>query len=457
MPSPKKEWIYRDEGESGASDERPAFKRLLQDAVDKKFDLVLVWKIDRFFRKLEYLLRYVKFLGEHEVQFKSATEQFDTSAVGKLVFQMMGALAEFERELILQRTMEGKMTKAKEGKYVGGSIPYGYDVDEETQTLVINEKEASIVRKMFIREIFKREHYIGRYYYNRYTRDKKTRKNIEKPKSEWQKYDCAPIIDEPIFKRAKERLKENKAKSGGRKNDYLFTGKIWCGEDGCGLKYTGYKAGKGTKNYRCKNKGSGTPFKCPSHGISEEILDGIVWQYVEPFFRNPRKLLEKMIADQRKPEEIEAINLRIKNITTEIARLAEGEKTVKELVRRGTYTPDEVALDLEIIIKEIADFKDEREVLSGKLVTEEQKQEKLFSIERATRKYRKNFEALTYDEKRELYFEIIKKIKIKGNDISIDLWFPSPNEDSDGGIKTPPNTPKTPQGGSDNLCDVNGG
>jgi site-specific DNA recombinase len=491
--------LYTDEAESGASDDRPAFSKLIADAKAGKFEMVLVWKIDRFFRKLEYLLKYVQLLGEHNVQFKSATEPFDTSAVGKLVFQMMGALAEFERELILQRTMEGKMTKAKEGLYVGGSIPFGYDVNDE-QILEVNDEEAKMVRKVFIwfvkegvtvhqiQQIFndpkkkiltkgdkrsktnrkknpegfwsrkaiidmlKREHYIGKYYYNRYTRDKKTKKEIEKPRSEWQEYHCPPIIDEKIFKRAGEILQENKQRSGGRKNNYLFTGKIFCGVEKCGLKYTGYKSAKKTKNYRCKGNGTqNSSFKCPAHNISEEILDKIVWEKVEPFFKNPQRVLEKMLADQRRPEEIEAIEMRIRHINTRIAALSKGEDTVRDLIRNGIYTAEEAANEFEIIRKEIADLQDERSVLSSRLLTEEQKQMKLLSIETITKKYQKNFKKMSYDEKRELYFEVIKKIIIKGNDVTLDVWFPE--------IKAtkPSNTPKHRQVNSDNLCNVNGG
>ena len=500
--------LYRDEGVSGASDERPAFKKMMKDAEQGKIDLVLVWKIDRFFRKLEYLLRYVQRLGEFNVQFKSSTEPFDTSAVGKLVFQMMGALAEFERELILQRTMEGKMSKAKEGKYVGGAIPYGYDIKDEV--LVINKKEASIVKKIFIwfvkqempimnikrilndpknklltkgdkqskksgrkslrkknpegywspdliRNILNREQYTGKYYYNRFTRDKKTKKKIEKPRSEWQEYSCPPIIDEPLFGKAKIQLAKNRQKSGGRKHDYLFSGKIWCGEDGCDNKYTGYVSKKKTKNYRCKNKGVTNAFKCPSHGLSESMLDKLVWKYVEPFFRNPKRILEKMVKDQRSSDELQAINDRISNITTEIQRLSTGEDTVRGLIRNGGYTAEEAKEEFDLIRKEMADLRDERTALSSQLISEEEKQMRIVSIESVTRKYRKNFKNLTYKQKMDLYSEVIKKIWIKGNKIRIDVVFPKLDDNSGGGGgKNPPNKPKTPQGGLDNLKDVYG-
>ncbi len=93
--------VYQDEGISGYSTERPALKELLKDAKNKKFDLVLVYKIDRFSRNLKDLLNLVDELSSYGVGFKSATEPFDTTtSAGKLMFQQLGSFAEFERNRV---------------------------------------------------------------------------------------------------------------------------------------------------------------------------------------------------------------------------------------------------------------------------------------------------------------------------------------------------------------------
>ncbi|MBI5123197.1 recombinase family protein, partial [Candidatus Roizmanbacteria bacterium] len=89
--------VYQDDGISGYSTERPALKELLKAAKEKKFDLVLVYKIDRFSRNLKDLLNLVDELSTYGVGFKSGTEPFDTTtSTGKLMFQQLGSFAEFE-------------------------------------------------------------------------------------------------------------------------------------------------------------------------------------------------------------------------------------------------------------------------------------------------------------------------------------------------------------------------
>ena len=88
--------VYCDDGISAYSTRREALQRSLKNAKDKKFDLVLVYKIDRFSRNLKDLLNLVDELSSHGVGFKSATEPFDsTTSAGKLMFQQLGSFAEF--------------------------------------------------------------------------------------------------------------------------------------------------------------------------------------------------------------------------------------------------------------------------------------------------------------------------------------------------------------------------
>jgi site-specific DNA recombinase len=143
-----KEFIYKDDGYSGSLKSRPALNRFMRDAKAKKFDLLLTWKIDRLFRNTRLLLETMDTLGEYGIDYKSVTEPFDTTAVGRFIFQMFGALAEFERNLILTRTVEGKISSSKEGNFVGGSPPYGYTTVNKKLTIL--KDEAKIVRKIYV-------------------------------------------------------------------------------------------------------------------------------------------------------------------------------------------------------------------------------------------------------------------------------------------------------------------
>ncbi len=141
---------YADPGFSGKDGERPSLKRMLSDAKLRKFDRVVVLKMDRLARKLRLLLDVEEQLRESGVALVSVTESVDTSVpMGRLVFQILGVAAEWEREMIIERTRSGRIQRYQEGRWGPGNPPYGYDYDRESKRLVINKAEASVVKLIF--------------------------------------------------------------------------------------------------------------------------------------------------------------------------------------------------------------------------------------------------------------------------------------------------------------------
>lgn len=137
--------IYEDGGYSGGTTNRPAFSKMMEDMRKKEFDLILVYKLDRLSRNMRDLSNLVHEMDRCNVYFKSATEPFDTTTpAGKLIFNMLGSVAEFERGMIGERVKMGMLQKAKEGKgLLGFNIPYGYTFIDHR--LVPLEKEAHAV------------------------------------------------------------------------------------------------------------------------------------------------------------------------------------------------------------------------------------------------------------------------------------------------------------------------
>lgn len=112
--------VYADEGFSGASEKRPALEELLRDCRKRKFDVVLVWKFDRFARSLRQLVSALELFRRFGIDFVSATESIDTSLPsGELVFQIFGAIAQFERALIGERVRAGLGEARRNGKPIG--------------------------------------------------------------------------------------------------------------------------------------------------------------------------------------------------------------------------------------------------------------------------------------------------------------------------------------------------
>ena len=121
---------YVDHGVSGAKDSRPALNRMMSAAADRKFDAVLVWKLDRFSRSLRHLINSLAILNEHQVAFISLRDNLDLSTPsGRLMFQMIGAFAEFEREITRERVRAGLRNAVAKGKTLGRKQRPGIDVE----------------------------------------------------------------------------------------------------------------------------------------------------------------------------------------------------------------------------------------------------------------------------------------------------------------------------------------
>ena len=111
---------YLDEGISGAKDSRPELNRLMADAHKRRFDIVCVWRFDRFARSVSHLLRALETFKALGIDFVSFTEQMDTSTpAGKMVFTVLGAVAELERSLIAERVRAGLRNARSKGKKPG--------------------------------------------------------------------------------------------------------------------------------------------------------------------------------------------------------------------------------------------------------------------------------------------------------------------------------------------------
>ncbi|XID91529.1 recombinase family protein [Paenibacillaceae bacterium WGS1546] len=144
--------VFVDEAKSGSKiDERVQYAEMLEFAQDKsnEIDAIVVFKSDRIHRHLKNLLIMIEDdLQSRDIAFISVSENFDTSTPqGMLTLQMLGSFAEFERNLINERTRSGRVVTAKSGKYAGGKIPYGYTITDGK--FVVIESEAKLVRQMF--------------------------------------------------------------------------------------------------------------------------------------------------------------------------------------------------------------------------------------------------------------------------------------------------------------------
>ncbi|MCX6719968.1 MAG: recombinase family protein [Candidatus Staskawiczbacteria bacterium] len=318
--------VYSDIGFSGGTDKRPDFQKLLTAAKNREFDVIVVYRMDRFFRNLRLLINTVAELRDAGIEFKSVTEPFDTSTpTGRAMFANAGVFAEWMREVGLESRNEGMIKAMGEGKYLGGTAPYGFKFNKQTQRLEVEESEIKIVKMLFewlveeklseykiqqkintmkvptkfdligrkkktgttgwwnrktIDRILTNEIYTGTYYYRKYIHCGRTRneKNF-RPKEDWIKVEdkSLAVIDKEYFERGQKQLKINKEQAvRNTKEIYTLQHKIICGMDGyryqCGMRHNKLTKG-GTKYYYCVGiRSYMTPKSCPTPTISESRI-----------------------------------------------------------------------------------------------------------------------------------------------------------------------------------------
>ena len=268
--------LYCEDGVSGYILERPQLQRLLNDAKNKKFEMVLVHKIDRFSRNLKNLLNLVDELEKYDVKVKSVTEFYDTSnSAGKMMFQQLGSFAEFERNRIKERVFPGMVKGVQKGNWQGSKFaPLGYKYDKNKKILELVPREAKLVKLIFelylsglstcqiTQHLHKKglESRIGNLFYTKYIRDI-LRNNIYTGKIVWNKYHYTEhntkrvkndpskwvigigkhttIISQKDFDSVQTKLDKNRRGGVVRSiaQCYILTGVIYCGK--CKRRYYG--------------------------------------------------------------------------------------------------------------------------------------------------------------------------------------------------------------------------
>ncbi|MEK7678932.1 MAG: recombinase family protein, partial [Deltaproteobacteria bacterium] len=145
---------YDDPGFSGGNMERPGLRKLMRDIERGKIDCIVFYKLDRLSRSLMDFVKLAEFFERHNVTFVSITQQFSsTTAMGRLTLNILLSFAEFERAISAERVRDKIAAAKKKGKYLGGTPPYGYNVDYKNTKLVVNQEEAKLVRHIYKRFI----------------------------------------------------------------------------------------------------------------------------------------------------------------------------------------------------------------------------------------------------------------------------------------------------------------
>jgi site-specific DNA recombinase len=142
--------LYDDGGFTGGNMDRPALQRLIDDINRRAIDCVVVYKVDRLSRSLLDFAKLMELFDKRGVSFVSVTQQFNTTnSLGRLTLNILLSFAQFEREIISERTRDKLSAARKKGKWIGGHPVLGYDIDPKGGRIVVNADEAQHVRAMY--------------------------------------------------------------------------------------------------------------------------------------------------------------------------------------------------------------------------------------------------------------------------------------------------------------------
>lgn len=310
---------YDDGGFTGATTDRPALQRLLQDIRDGKIDCIVIYKVDRLSRSLLDFVKLLQFFDEQQITFVSVTQNFDTNtSMGRLTLNILLSFAQFEREMISERTKDKMGAARMKGKWVGGRPGLGYNVDPVSKQLVVNPEEAQLVREIFdlylekkslleVAKILNERGYRTKTYKNKNgvignVEFKNT--NIQlmlnnptfigKTLYEGKLYAGLhePIISEDIFKQVQEIMKQNKRVRGVSKNrkfQGLLSGIFKCGACKVSMCH-GYARKKNYKYryYTCLNAIKRDRKECPTKSISALPIEGRCLQLLRDLSKDVR-------------------------------------------------------------------------------------------------------------------------------------------------------------------------
>lgn len=454
---------YVDRGISGRNiSGRPAIQQLLYDASQKEFDIVLVWKMNRLSRKSVDLLTIVDQLQRRNIAFRSYTEQYETETPsGVLQFQMMAAIAEFERANIAENVKMGMIARAKEGLWNGGQV-LGYNTVKEPSTnrkgevskLYINDEEAIIIRKIFdmyvnghgykaisnhlnkqgfrtkknnpfsitaIKTIISNPVYAGYIRYNvRRDWSEKRRNNIN-PDPIIVPGQHEAIISVEVWEQAKENMKRR----SGRPNrihdgEFPLTGLLRCPvcQAGMVIGRTTNRLKDGTKRvleyYVCgawKNKGTAV---CRSNGIRTDYADKYVLEKLTNLANND--ILIKQVVDhinEKNRNSLEPLQQEFETMKNSLEQLQRQKNKYLQL-----YTEDLISkLDLTHQLTEIETkehhLNEQLKPMDGNLTIDNIPQIEYKTVKKVMKNFTNSYkESLTREQRKALLHALIHKITI---------------------------------------------
>ncbi|HEU4727444.1 MAG TPA: recombinase family protein, partial [Kofleriaceae bacterium] len=490
---------FVDDGYSGARLDRPALDRLRDAAEAGVFDAVLCLCVDRLARAYAYQVLILEELESFgvSVRFLEGPAHGDDPQA-KLLIQMQGVIAEYEKAKIAERYRRGKLYRARAGEIVFWKVSYGHrrvvPADGGPARIEIFEPEAEVVREIFylyverglsvrqiafrlrergipsptgkpiwgtstIDRLLRNEAYIGTMYYNRHesipgngprgARNRNTRQR-ERPREEWIAIPVPPIIDRDTFERVKQITRDNSQWNprGAEPGAWLLRGLVQCGNCHvtCHCQRMRGRNGAFHRYYHCPNhdvlRAGSDDRRCPERNIRANDLDQYVFEQVRQALLDPQQLIaaeRAVIAGA--PDENQLVATQLKRLDATIAAKERERTRLLDAYQAGLLELDELTRRTATLTARRGQLLEEKDALtkrSAELATENRLRRRLAGF---AERVAASLDDLDFEGRQRLLRLVVEKVRVTGWRVEIHLKIPladEPPPDANGPSDGPP-------------------
>lgn len=428
---------FGDEGITGTTLQRPGLEELREAIRNDLVDILIIRSPDRLSRKLVHQLLLTEEFEKAGVKLEFLDFEWQDTPEGRMFFNIKGAVSEYERELIRERTTRGKIQKARQGGIPMNFALYGYKYDSTKGEVIINDQEAEIVRLIYnqilankspaaitnelnesgvptkknvgfwhrqvIRQILLNSAYKGEWVYG---------KNRDNPII----IPVPAIVDENTWNQVNQRMDEARRlwNKQGRKQ-YLLRGLITCAD--CGTTMGGVNAkywGRYIRCYTCrKSKSTSRVQGCnPEKKINADSLENIVWERVKKLLSDPQELTAEIQNNLPKQTELEK---QLANINKKIAEIQKGRENLIELISSGLAELDEKT---KTKLGELKKRKETLEKRAGEIQSNlysfQYSQQNLLDLQKMASEALESLDDLDFETKQALIRSVVSQVIVSG-------------------------------------------
>ena len=467
--------IYLDDGRSGYYLDRPGLDALRDAARDGLIDTVLVHDPDRLSRKYAYQVLLLEEFARWHVTVRFLRSPPAESPEQKLLVQMQGVIAEYERARITERTRRGRLFWARQGRPVSGRVPYGYkrvrpSIDQPP-SMEVDPQTAPLVRQIFhwyanellsdhqiavrltnmdtrprtrngpshwqpgaVRTILLNDAYLGTWYVNRYKKEygggQMSPRQFQRPREQWIPIPIPPLISPELYSRA-QQIRDNGIHKGPRAMRYpeshLLRRLVVCGH--CDRKMNATICHGGRQHYyfcRGTDPQYVKPRRtyCPHPTVDARHLDELLWSDVVSLLQDPQLLLAAWREQHQIPadgtltaEQVKGLKRQIDDGRRQVGRLVDAYQ--KEVIDLEELTARRQAIEqrLEIAQSKIDEYS--RQGDAGFSLRDFER-----NIEEICRRLSGQLKGMGMRKRIELCHDLIEKVVVKNNDVQIYYKLP---------------------------------